>query len=150
MKTNSVQPHKSSLGMDANLTVLLIYLSMNLFGWWNWACLLAVAGPIVFFILEKNSRFVKFHAAQAVGIGAVWAGLGLILSVLRAVTRPRVIDWVYGVRGGWGAYAAIGLISTLVSLAFLAVAIYMVVTAWSYKEVELPIIGPIARKAGNK
>ena len=33
MKTVTVQPHKSSLGMDANIAVLLVYISMTLFGW---------------------------------------------------------------------------------------------------------------------
>ncbi|MCL2695839.1 MAG: hypothetical protein FWE69_05890 [Clostridiales bacterium] len=151
MKTNTVAPHKSSLGLDANLVVLFTYLSMHLFGWWNWVGLLAIAGPLVFFFIEKNSRFVKFHAVQAAGIGAVWGVLNLLFSILRAATRPRYsFDWVYGVRSsGWGAYTAIGVISTIVSVALSVLMVYMIISAWNYKEVELPIIGPIARNASK-
>ena len=106
----------------------------------------------MFFFIEKNSRFVRFHAAQAACIGAVWGVLGLIFSILRAVTRPRyALGWVYGVRStGWGAWSAVNLIGWLVSLAIFGVMIYVVIAAWNYKEAELPIFGPIARNASRK
>ena len=99
--------------------------------WW-------VSGLFVF-LVERESRFVKFHAAQAmVGLGGLWA-LGLVL---------------------WGlAFAALFLSAILFTvLLYVAFAVWLlgvavwavcVVRAWKGEEFELPWAGAIARRISS-
>jgi len=99
--------------------------------WW-------VSGLFVF-LVERESRFVKFHAAQAmVGLGGLWA-LGLVL---------------------WGlAFAALFLSAILFTvLLYVAFAVWLlgvavwavcVVRAWKGEEFDLPWAGAIARRISS-
>jgi hypothetical protein len=52
---------KSSTGLDENVASLLAYL----FQW---------LGGLIFFLIEKDSRFVRFHGMQSLILSAVfWA-----------------------------------------------------------------------------
>src|SRR6185503_10229815 len=66
------QAGKSSTGLDENIAALLSYV----FGW--------VSG-LVFFLIEKDSRLVRFHAMQSllfnVLIGVVFTVLWIVLFV---------------------------------------------------------------------
>ena len=69
---------KSSLGMDANLAAALSYV-------------LGVITGLIFFLLEKQSRFVRFHALQAILFSVGWFVLsfvGGVLSWLGAFRSP--------------------------------------------------------------
>ncbi|MDQ3169071.1 MAG: hypothetical protein M3Q55_02895 [Acidobacteriota bacterium] len=113
----------SSTGLAPHAAAALAYLA-----WW-------VSG-LLFFLIERENRFVKFHAAQAmVGLGALWA-LGLTM---------------------WGvAFAAI-FVSAAAStvLLYVAYAVWLLgiaawaictVRAWKGDEFELPFVGAIARR----
>lgn len=116
----------SSTGLAPNAAAALSYLA-----WW-------VSG-LLFFLIERDSRFVKFHAAQAmVGLGALWA-LGLAM-------------WAF-------AFAALFVSATVFTvLLYVAYAVWLIgilvwafsiVRAWKGDEFELPIFGPIARRLSN-
>ncbi|MFA5096842.1 MAG: DUF4870 domain-containing protein [Candidatus Omnitrophota bacterium] len=60
---------KSSLGMEANLAALLSYL------------LGALSGAVVY-ALEKENKFVRFHAMQSMLVFAAFFILGVILKFL--------------------------------------------------------------------
>ncbi len=60
---------KSSLGMEANIAALLSYL------------LGAISG-IIFYAIEKESKFVRFHALQSIVVFAAFFILGVILRIL--------------------------------------------------------------------
>src|SRR6185369_15280 len=69
------QAGKSSTGLDENLAALLSYV----FGW--------ISG-LIFFLIEKESRLVRFHAMQSVllsGTACVLLILGWVLSLLNWV-----------------------------------------------------------------
>ena len=72
---------RSSLNMSENVAALIAYL----FGW--------LSGLIIF-LLEKESRFVRFHALQSL---IFFAAMSLIIGILG---RIPVIGWVFGVAGG--------------------------------------------------
>jgi uncharacterized membrane protein len=72
---------RSSLNMSENVTALIAYL----FGW--------LSGLIVF-LLEKESRFVRFHALQSL---VFFGGMSLILSVLGPIPA---VGWIFAVVGG--------------------------------------------------
>lgn len=114
---------KSSTGLAPNAAAALSYVA-----WW-------VSGLFVF-LVERESRFVKFHAAQAmVGLGALWA-LGLALWAL-AFAALFISALVFTVLL-YIAYAA-----WLLGIAVWAVC---VVRAWKGEAFELPWAGAIARR----
>lgn len=72
---------RSSLNMSENIAALIAYL----FGW--------LSGLIIF-LVEKESRFVRFHALQSL---IFFAAMSLIIGVLG---RIPVIGWVFAAAGG--------------------------------------------------
>ena len=106
MKTTAIAPHKSSLGMNANIAILVMFIAMAALSWVPYLGWIAAWGvPIVFLILEKESRFVKFWAVQAIGIGIVRAALSIIFQILYWITIPKVYNLNNLLSGrGWGAW----------------------------------------------
>jgi uncharacterized membrane protein len=94
---------------------------------------------ILFLVLEpyNKSRVVRFHAFQSIFLNVAWFAIFIVLSIfgtMLAVVHLFVL------------LPLIGLLHLLLWLAFLALWIYMMVTAYQGKQVELPIIGALARK----
>ena len=67
-----VQTPKSSTGLDENIAALLSYV----FGW--------VSG-LIFFLIEKDSRLVKFHAMQSILFNVFIAVVGIVLWIITFV-----------------------------------------------------------------
>lgn len=103
---------KSSTGLNENLAGLLCYA----FG---------IFSGIVFLIIEKDSRFVKFHAVQSIL-------LTIFLIILKtALGYIPLLGW---------------LLSLLVGPASFILWIVMMVKAYQMEWFELPVIGDIAKK----
>ncbi|MCL1806108.1 MAG: hypothetical protein FWG31_00215 [Oscillospiraceae bacterium] len=154
MKTTQIPPHKSSLGMDANITVLIVFLGMILFGWIPYVSWIAFAVPLVFFILEKESKMVKFYCVNALIIGVVWSVISIIMQILRIATGPKYESY-FGIRvpvtlGNSAVWWTTFLIEMLIGLAITGLVAYLLYCAWNYKQVEVPVIGPIAAKVSGK
>src|SRR6185503_10291553 len=66
-----VQTVKSSTGLDENVAALLSYIA----GW--------VSG-LIFFLIEKDSRLVRFHAMQSILLNAVALVVGFVLWIVWA------------------------------------------------------------------
>jgi uncharacterized membrane protein len=103
---------KSSLGIDANLAAALSYV----FGW--------LSGLIIFAV-EKDSKFVKFHAMQSL----IFFGGLTIVSILLAITV--IVPLFLGILG-------------------LAVWVICIIKAFSGEMFKLPAIGDWAEKIINK
>ena len=72
---------KTSMGMEQNVAGLLCYLV----GW--------VTG-LVFFLMEKENRFVRFHAMQSIVVSGVLTILALVLSPIMVVAPlVAVLVW---------------------------------------------------------
>jgi len=71
---------KSSTGLDENVAGLLCYV----LGW--------ISG-LVFFLLEQENKFVRFHAIQSILVFGVLNIAGMVLGWI------PVIGWVLGVLG---------------------------------------------------
>jgi uncharacterized membrane protein len=96
-------------------------------------------GPITgvaFLILERENRFVRFHAAQSTLLGAAMIVVSFALSVLSGMLAFLPIV-------GW-------MVAVLANLAFAVVAfglwLFMMWKAFSGEEWEFPIVGEQARK----
>ena len=126
-----VQTAKSSTGLDENVAALLSYI----FGW--------VSG-LIFFLIEKDSRLVRFHAMQSILLNVAAAILGIVLWFV----------WVFGVL----IFAAvnetlaslIGLVLGLLLFVFwigmLIALIMCLIKAFQKQYFKLPVIGNFAEK----
>ncbi|MFC1621117.1 DUF4870 domain-containing protein [Candidatus Omnitrophota bacterium] len=103
---------ETSIGMQPNLAALLCYL----LGW--------ITG-LVFYLVEKKNKFVRFHAIQSI---VVFGGLAVINIVLLVI--PVI-----------GA-----LIGLLLSLLALVLWILLMIKAYQGEMFKLPIAGDIAEK----
>jgi len=154
MKIIVVEPHKSSLGLGANLVTVIIFagtLLLSFIPYVRWA---AWVVPLVFLIVERNSRFVKFQAATALLIAVIGTLISVLLRVIIYAITPRTYnDFVkLALSGGQGVLDVINVLYTISTIfLFVFAAIYLVlgVIAFLYKQVELPVIGRIAGKASR-
>ena len=138
--------------MDANIASLIIFIGMAVLSWVPYLQWAVWAVPLVFFFIEKESKFVKFQAVMALIVGIISAGISLILQIIIWILMPRTLSSAFSffVGGGWNVWAVLSTISLIIGLAILALYIFLIVMAVTYKQVELPLIGPIATKASEK
>lgn len=101
---------KSSMGLDENIGGML--------------CYIFIVG-LVFLFMEKENRFIRFHALQAVFLGVALFVLSLVLSVIPIV--------------GW-------ILSLLMGPFVLFMVIFMMYQAYQGKYYKLPVIGEMADK----
>ena len=118
---------QTSLGMAPNVAGLLCYVP----------CCIGLIFSVVAAIVEKKSRFVRFHAFQSLLLHAIAFVLGLGLNVVQIALAT--VD-----------LGAVGLLLSLVGMvvgvAFLGLAVFMMIKANGGEEFELPVIGPMARQ----
>jgi uncharacterized membrane protein len=103
---------KTSIGMQPNLAALLSYL-------------LGFFTGIIFYLVEKENKFVRFHAMQSM----VVFGFLFVLSFLIGIVP--IIGWA---------------ISALISLASVVLWIVLMVKAYQGEFFKLPVIGDMAEK----
>ncbi|MEF8816609.1 MAG: DUF4870 domain-containing protein [Salinibacter sp.] len=94
--------------------------------------LFGVVTGVIFLAIEKKRRFVRFHAYQSVGVSVVWIVLSIGAALLGAIP---VLGFVLG-----------GLLSLALSVVGLFLWLYLMWQAYQEKEIELPWIGPWARR----
>lgn len=115
---------KSSTGLDANVAGLLAYL----FGW--------VSG-LVFFLIEKNSVTVRFHALQSLLLSGAFLALWILVTILSVILHMIKLAALAKV---------IGFLLPLIGLAVFAVTIICMIKAYQNEKLKLPVIGDIAEK----
>ena len=127
MASSSPGGGQTSLGMAPNVAGLLCYVP----------CCIGLIFSIVVAIAEKKSRFVRFHAFQSLLLHAASFVLGFGLNVMQIALASMDLG-------------AVGLLLSLVAMvigvAFLGVAIFMMIKANGGEELELPVIGPLAHQ----
>ncbi len=103
---------KSSSGLEANIAALLSYV-------------LGFITGIVFFIIERDSEYVKFHAMQSILVSAVLVVLNFILGIIPIL--------------GGLAILILGPVSLILW-------IVLMVKAYNHTWFKLPVIGDMAEK----
>lgn len=85
------EPHRSSLGMDANLLVVLVWFGGTILAWMKLGVLSPLI-PIVVMYVEKDSSMVRYHAVQAtsVMIFTALASFLLLISIIGIIFIPVV------------------------------------------------------------
>lgn len=126
---------KTSVGMDANLASMLCYLTMI-------CCGLGIIISLVFFIIEKTNRLLRFHAMQALLFGGVWIVVGVAFRILSSLLSIGDL----GLLILWGLF----LVRILVALFLVVFLILAALKAYQGQYYKLPIIGDIAWNIVNK
>jgi uncharacterized membrane protein len=126
------------MGIDANLASMLCYLTMI-------CCGLGIIVSLIFFIIEKTSRLVRFHAMQGMLFGGVWIVVGVAFKVLSAIVDVALGDTI-----GFMAFWGLLLVRILVALFLLIFLILAAVKSYQGQYYKLPIIGNIAWNIVNK
>ena len=109
---------KSSTGMDPKIAVLLAYF----FSW---------LGGLIIWLMEKENRFVKWNALQALILGIVEAIIGILMIIFGWVP---FIGWLVVVIG-W-----IALVAILVAV------IIAIVKAFSGETFRIPVVSSLTDK----
>src|SRR5215216_6054747 len=129
------QVGKSSTGLDENVAALLSYI----FGW--------VSG-LIFFLIEKDSRLVRFHAMQSLLLNVLIAVIVIALMIVFFVLM-LIGSQISGI-----VSTLFSLIATLVWFLFgigvLIAVIMCLIKAYQGQYFKLPIIGNFAEKFSQK
>ena len=113
----------SSTGLAPNVAGALAYLLGPITG-------------ILFFLLEKENRFVRYHAAQSITLGLLWIALSVVFSVLSGMlVMVPVLGWLVAL-----------LLSVVFGLGGFFLWLFLMWRAFQGREWESPIAGPMARK----
>lgn len=102
----------SSTGMQPNVAAALSYL-------------LGILTGIIFFVIEKDNRFVKFHAMQSI---LVWVAVFVAYIVLMFIP---IIGWI---------------IALFLWIGVLALWLFLMWKAYKGEWYKLPMLGDIAEK----
>ena len=130
-----VQVGKSSTGLDENVAALLSYIL-------NW-----ISG-LVFFLIEKDSRLVRFHAMQSILLTAAAVVVGIVLWVawiVLAIILAMMSDVLASL-----VSILIGLVIFVFYIAVLLAFILCMVKAYQKQYFKLPVIGNFAEKFSTK
>jgi len=120
-----VRPHEHRVGPER--WGLLCYIP----------CCVGFIFSIVVAVIEKQSRFVRFHAFQSLLLHAIMLVIGFgffFVSIALAFANVGLLNLI------------LLPIRLLLGLAFLAVLIVLMIKANGGEEYELPVIGEMARK----
>jgi len=115
---------KTSTGMQANVAALVSYAA----GW--------ITG-LIFFLMEKDNKFVRFHALQSIIVFGALSILGVILSIF---FQFFIMVHLYFM------FQLLALISKLLWLVALILWIILMIKAYQGDRFKLPIAGDIAEK----
>lgn len=130
-----VQTAKSSTGLDENLAALLSYI----LGW--------ISG-LVFFLIEKDSRLVRFHAMQSLLLNIVGAIIGIALWVL-SIFSWIVLSQISGILS-FLISLVVGLAAFVIGIGLFVGVIIALIKAYQGQYFKLPIVGNMAEKFSAK
>jgi len=109
---------KTSTGLEENVAGLLCYV-----GWWM--------SGLVFFLLEKDNKFVRFHALQSI---IVFGPIHVVLIIIWSIVWIPIIGWLFGI------------IAWLIGVIALVLWIICMVKAYQGEKFKLPWAGDLAEK----
>lgn len=115
---------KTSTGMQANVAALVSYA----LGW--------ITG-LVFFIMEKDNKFVRFHALQSIVVFGALSVLGIAISIIFQIFMMLRLYFLF---------QFVALVTNLIWLAALILWIVLMIKAYQGEKFKLPIAGDIAEK----
>jgi len=113
---------KSALGLDGNITALLGYII--------WVV------ALVALLIEKDNRFVRFHAVQSLIYTAAIVVVAIVLSIF-----TTILAFISGTLAG-----LFSLVFMLLWLGALVGIIILAIKAFQGQMFKLPVVGDMAEK----
>jgi uncharacterized membrane protein len=121
----------SSTSMKPNVAGLLCYV-----GTW-------VTG-IIFLIIEKKNKTVRFHAMQSL------VTFGILFVLWAIIANAIGMAWAMSYHGGLGVYTAAWIASTVITGIFVAIIvilwIFLMIKAYKDQMYKVPLFGSMAEK----
>jgi uncharacterized membrane protein len=117
---------KATFGLDENIASAACYV----LGW--------ITG-IIFFVMEKDNKTVRFHAMQSI---LTFLPLMIILWIIGAIVGMMIIG-AAGI-GAIGIWGIVSLIMTLLWIVMLLLWLFLMFKAYQGEKFLVPIVGPIA------
>ena len=100
------------------------------------AYLLGAVTGIAFLVLEKENRFVRFHAAQSIAVSVLIIAVSVVLTILSTVLAVvPVLGWIIAV-----------LLSMVLAFVTFFLWLFLMWKAFQGQEWEAPVAGDLARK----
>lgn len=130
-----VQMTKSSTGLDENVAALLSYVLTWLSG-------------LVFFLIEKDSRLVRFHAMQSLLLAIAGFVGGIVLWfawVILIIIASQIAEAL-----GLLVMIVVGLLIFVFGLVVIGGWVMGMIKAYQGQYFKLPIIGSLAEKFSSK
>lgn len=118
---------QTNLGMAPNVAGLLCYVP----------CCIGLVFSVVAVIVEKQSRFVRFHAFQSL----LLHGVAIVVTIGLWVAQGALVVVHLG-----AVSLLLSLIGMVVAVAFLGITVFMMIKANGGEEFELPYIGALGRQ----
>ena len=113
----------TNTGLSPNVAGALAYLFGPLTG-------------ILFLVLEKENRFVRFHAAQSIVVTIAMVVLSIALTVLNSILAIiPILGWIVGI-----------VLTLVVGLGTFVLWLLLMFQAFQGKEWELPVLSQYARR----
>lgn len=94
--------------------------------------LFGIITGVIFFVLEKDNQFVRFHAMQSIIVSATFIVLSIVLSIIAMVP---ILGWIVG-----------ALASMVLGIVALILWLVLMFKAFQGQEWEVPILGKYARQ----
>jgi uncharacterized membrane protein len=100
------------------------------------AYVLGIITGVIFLVIEKENRFVRFHAAQSIAVTIVLIVVSVGLSVLSTVLAfVPILGWIVAL-----------LLSVVLFFATFVLWVLLMWRAYQGREWDVPIAGGLARK----
>jgi uncharacterized membrane protein len=117
---------KATFGLDENVASAACYV----LGWLT---------GIIFFLMEKDNKTVRFHAMQSVltflPLTILYWIIGMIFSMM---------FFGAGMYGAYGMWGILSLITTLIAIVMLILWLVLMFKAYQGEKFKVPIVGDIA------
>ena len=123
---------ESETGLDSNVAGALSYV----FGF--------VSG-LIFYLIEKEDRFVRWHAAQSIALSAVLAVVYIVLTFLGTVVSMTTFSGSSGLFLVGSLFSLVlGLVWLVATVGSFVVWLYLIVKAYQGDTVRLPVVANLA------
>ena len=120
-------PTVGSSGLPTNIAAFLAYLATSVTG-------------VIFLVLEKENREVRFHAWQAIFFGIAALLIGMLIYILTII-----FSGILSILGGLVAFLGV-----LIKIGLFVLWIICMIQAYKGEHFKLPIIGDLAEAQVNR
>lgn len=152
MKGQLFQPSVSKIGgLDAKYMILIAYFGAAVLGLIPGVRYVSWLIPLIIFLVDKDNKFIAFHAMQALLLEALATVVYIIVGIIAFAATVAAVASAgffnpYGFGAGIGAVVVTGVIAVIVAIVIIIFAILAAVKGYRYEIYEIPLVGTWAEK----